>query len=85
MQAAADGSAHQLVPGRVEVHLVDPVAEGVVRPQDGRVHIRQPGQLLRGCGARQQAQLVQLSGYPAGALTLDSGQQGLVSRYVMAS
>ena len=35
---------HQLVPGRVEVDLVDPVAETVVRPELGRVAIGLPGE-----------------------------------------
>jgi len=55
VQLVGDGEPHELVPGRVELHLVDPVAEPVVRAQDGRVPLGPPRVLARldapRCGA----------------------------------
>lgn len=56
-QAVLDRGAHQLVPGRVELHLVDPVAVAVVGAQPGRVLVRQPPPLLGLLAAGQPAEV----------------------------
>jgi hypothetical protein len=45
-QAVLDGGAHQVVPVRVELHLVDPVAVPVVGAQPGRVLVGDAAPLL---------------------------------------
>ena len=47
VQAVGDVHRHQLVPGRVELDLVDPVAEAVVGAELRRVLVRQPAELDR--------------------------------------
>lgn len=39
MEAVTYSRAHQLVPGRVEFHLINPVAESVVRVQNRRIGV----------------------------------------------
>ena len=39
MQAGAQRDSHQFVPGRMEVHLVEPVAVAVERAQNRRVFV----------------------------------------------
>ena len=52
----ADRDVHQGVPGRVEVDLVDPVAEPVVGAQDGRVRVRLDAPALGLLGAGPAAE-----------------------------
>jgi hypothetical protein len=52
-----DSGAHQLVPGGVELDLVDPVAVAVVGAQLRRVLVGQPAPFLRPLAAGQAAQL----------------------------
>jgi hypothetical protein len=47
VEPVLDAELEQLVPGRVELDLVDSLAEAVVRPQDGRVLVREPAELER--------------------------------------
>ena len=47
VQSVRDGDVHQLVPGGVELHLVDAVAVAVVGAQLGRVLVRLPAPLDR--------------------------------------
>ncbi len=54
VQAVPDRGGHQLVPGRMEVDLVDPVAARVVGAQHRLVHVGQPGLLLGAGRAGQQ-------------------------------
>ena len=46
MRLLSDGEAHELVPGRVELDLVDPVAEPVMRLEFRRMPVRLPGEEL---------------------------------------
>lgn len=75
VQAVRDRGTHQLVPGRVELHLVDAVAVPVVGAQDRRVLVRQPPVLDRLLATAEAAQLVQLGGGPAGALAFEPVEQ----------
>ena len=84
MQAVADRDGHQLVPGRVEVDLVDPVAPCVVRAQHWPVDVRQPGMLLGAGGAGQPSELVQLAGDPVAALPAHGREQRVVVGDVVA-
>ena len=79
----ADGHVHQLVPGRVELDLVDAVAEPVVGAQHGRVLVGQPAPVLRLGGAGAAADLADLRLRPAGALAAQRVQHGRVVGYVV--
>ena len=68
--AVRDGDVHQLVPGGVELDLVDPVAVAVVGAQDGRVLVRLPAPLER-LAARDLAERAGAVVGPAGALALE--------------
>ena len=59
MQSVADGGRHQLMPGGVEINLIDAVATGVMRAQHRLRGVRQPGVLLGDGGPGQPAELVQ--------------------------
>ncbi len=59
VQALADRGGHKLVPGRMELDLVDAMAVPVVRAQHRRMLVREPGQFLGLGGARAEAELVQ--------------------------
>ena len=56
VQAVPHRHRHQLMPGRVELHLVDPVAEAVVRAQPRRVLVGLAAVLLRLRRAGQAAE-----------------------------
>ena len=84
VQPVADRGAQQHVPGRVELHLVDPVAPRVVGAQHRRMLVGQPGVLLGLPGPGQLAQLVQLSLGPAGAFPAGRRQQRRIVRDVVA-
>ncbi len=78
MQPVADRDCQQLVPGRVEVDLVDPVATRIVAAQHRLIDVGQPGLLLRPGGPGQPTELVQLVGDPAAALAVHRRQQGRI-------
>ncbi len=63
VQAVSDRRRHEVVPGGMELHLVDPVAVPVVRAELRRVLVGEPAQLLRALAARQAADLLEA---PAG-------------------
>ncbi len=52
-----DAHLHQLVPGGVELDLVDPVAVAVVGAQDRLVLVREPAPLLLRLAADEAAEL----------------------------
>jgi hypothetical protein len=66
------------MPGRVELHLVDPVAEPVVRAQPGRVLVRLAAELLGPRRAGQAAEFADAVLGPAGTLTPQRGQHGRI-------
>jgi hypothetical protein len=47
VEPVLDAETEELVPGGVELDLVDPLAEAVVRAEDRRVLVREPSQLER--------------------------------------
>ena len=55
MQAVLDADCEQLVPGGVELDLVDPLAEAVVGAERRRVLVREPPELER-CAAAEPAE-----------------------------
>ena len=70
MQRVLDAEPEQLVPGGVELDLVDPVAEAVVGAQLRRVLVREPSPFER-LAAEQLAEPAQRLVRPAGALARD--------------
>ena len=83
MQPVADRRRHELMPGRVELHLIDPVPVPVVSAKHGGVHIGLPGQL--GCLGRagQATKFMQFGQHRLAVLGLDGSQQNLIGRYVV--
>ncbi len=75
VQAVPDGGAHQLVPVRVELDLVDPVAEAVVGAQHRRILVGQPPPLGGLLGAGQPAEGAQFGLGPAGAGPVQGSEQ----------
>ena len=67
VQPEADPLRHQLVPGRVEIDLVDAVPEAVVRLQRRLVLVRLTAPALGLCGAGEASDLADLLGRPLGA------------------
>jgi hypothetical protein len=65
-----DRQTHQLVPGWVEFHFIDALAESVVRVKDGRmlVSLKSPTDGL--VGAHQTAEFLDLRPGPSRSLTL---------------
>ncbi len=84
MQAMADCSCHELMPGWMEVDLVYPVAVPVVGTQHGRVLVGLPRELDNLGRAGHQAERVQFWDHPGRAVLGDSGQQRLICRDIMA-
>jgi hypothetical protein len=74
-QAFPDGDPHQLVPGRVELDLVDPVPEPVVGAQPRLVPVGVGGPLLRLGGAGELPEPVQVTDGPRRTLPRDPGEQ----------
>ena len=70
VQPVPDGEAHQLVPRRMELDLVDPLAEPVVRPQLRRVLVREPPPLERLARQQRPERRTALGG-PARAFALE--------------
>ena len=68
VQAVPDRDGHQLMPGRVELHLVDAMAKAVVGPQHRRLLVRLTAPLLRLGRAGQAAELAEAVLGPARAL-----------------
>ena len=85
VQAMTDCSGHQLMPGRVELDLVDPVATGVVSTQYWLVDVRQPGLLLRVWRTSENAKLMQLALGPPGALAPERAEQRRIVGHVISS
>jgi hypothetical protein len=56
-QPVLERRPHQLVPVRMELDLVDPVAVAVVRPESGRVLVGDPAPLLRLLAPGQPAEI----------------------------
>lgn len=71
--------AHQLVPGRVEFHLVDPVAEAVMGAQLRLVAVGLARELLDMGGAGQRAAGFQRVPGPVGAKTFQGLAEGNVA------
>ena len=83
VQAVGDRRAHQLVVGRVVLHLVDAVPVPVVGVQDGPVAVGELAPALRFAAGRKRANLVDLVQTPLPALAdqgLDKhrGRRGVV-------
>ncbi len=83
VQAVADRRRHQLMPGRVELDLVEPVPVPVVGAQDRFIRVSEPCLLDHLGRACELAELVQFRKNPARAVLSDRGQQGLVGRDVV--
>ena len=79
VQPALDARLQQRVPGGMELHLVDPVAEAIVRAEPRRVLVRQAAPLER-LSAQEPAELARVLGGPACAFAL----QRLCERPVLA-
>src|SRR5205823_10826332 len=84
-QPRTDRGVEQRVPGRVEVHLVDPVAVPVVCAQHRRVPVGLLAPPLRLLATGELAETVQLVEVPPGALALDGGQQHRVGGDVVTN
>ena len=70
VQPVPDGDPHQLVPRRMELDLVDPLAEAVVRPQLRRMLVREPPPLER-LAVEQRPERRTALGRPARAFALE--------------
>jgi hypothetical protein len=70
VEAVLDARPHERMPGRVELDLVDPVAEAVVGPQPRRMLVRLARPLERLAG-EELSERRRLLGGPAGALALE--------------
>ncbi len=75
-----DAHLHQLVPGRVELDLVDAVAVAVERVQDGLVLVRQAAPLLLRLTADEAAERGGALAHPAGPLALGRLDEREVAR-----
>src|SRR5947209_19909930 len=85
MQPRADGDGHQLVPGRVELHLVHPVAVAVERAQPRREVVRQPAPLLRLRTAGAAAERDQIVEGPLRSVALHAFHEcGIAAEHVVA-
>src|SRR5258708_2753926 len=71
MDVALDRAAQQVVPGRVELDLVDPVSEPVVGPQDREVALGAAGVLARLDAAGEGPRLTRALDAPLAALALE--------------
>jgi len=72
------------MPRRVELDLVDPVAESIVRAEARWVLVRQPSPLERRSG-EERAELTRARGRPASALTLECfGERPVLGEQVVA-
>src|SRR5260370_14067238 len=78
MEAVADGDLHESVPCRMELRLIDAVAEAVVGVELGRVGVRlkAPGDRLLSAG--EPSELVDGVLRPRATLTLERLAQGRV-------
>ena len=84
MQPVLDARPEQRMPRGVELDLVDPVAEAVVRAQARRILVREPSPLERLAG-QERAERARARGRPAGALTLERlGERPVLGEQVVA-
>ena len=72
------------MPGRVELEVVDAVTESVVGPQNRRVLVREPAQLLHVLGSSQLAEAAHVVDRPFGTLSDESLEQGRILGDVVA-
>ncbi len=79
VQPVLHAEAEEPVPGGMELDLVDPLAEAVVRPQDRRVLVGEPSQLERLAAAEAAERRAALF-RGAAALAPERLHQGLVLR-----
>ena len=70
MQPVLDAEAEQRMPCRIELDLVDPLAEAVVRAKPRRVVVREPAELER-LAAERRAERAQRLVRPRSALARD--------------
>jgi hypothetical protein len=84
VQAVPHRHRHQLVPGRVELHLVDPVPEAVVRVQHRRVLVGLAAESLNVGRARPAAELAHGFLGPAAALAPQRAEHGRIVGDVVA-
>ncbi len=78
VQSVPDGYGQQLVPGRMELHLVDAVPETVMGAQDRRVLVGLAALLLHLRRAGQTAEFPHGVLGPGGALAAQRAQHGRV-------
>ena len=79
VQPVLHAEAEEPVPGGMELDLVDPLAEAVVRPQDRRVLVGEPSQLERLAAAEAAERRAALF-RGAAALAPERLHEGLVLR-----
>ena len=78
VQPAGHRDPHQLVPGRVELDLVDAMAVAVMGPQSRRVLVREPPVLLGLLTPGQPPEPADFLQRPPGALPVQGGEHCLV-------
>ena len=84
MHPVGDRGGQQFVPGRVELEVVDAVTESVVGPQNRRVLVREPAQLLHVLGSSQRTEAAHVVDRPFGTLSDESLNQSRIVGDVVA-
>jgi hypothetical protein len=78
VEAILDGMLHQLMPGGVEVHLVDAMAEAVVGAEDWRILVGLEAGADQRLGAQQLSEFFEARPGPGGSFAIEGAGQSRV-------